>query len=72
MVNTKLLREKIDEHGFNMLFVAQKLGITYQGLLNKMQNKSEFTASEIQILTSLLNLTEKERNKIFFAHKVEL
>ena len=59
MTNTALLREKIDESGY-------KIGITYQGFLKKINNESEFKASEIQGLKELLNLTDEERDKIFF------
>ena len=52
-------------------YVADKLGITYQGFLNKINNESEFKASEIQTLKELLNLTNKERDKIFFTKKVD-
>lgn len=66
MTNTELLREKIDQSGYKLRFIAAKTGLTYQGLLNKINNESEFRASEIQILTVLLGLDETERNAIFF------
>ena len=66
MTNTELLREKIDQSGYKLQFIAAKTGLTYQGLLNKINNESEFRASEIQILTVLLDLNETERNAIFF------
>lgn len=67
MTNTKLLREKIDQSGYKLRFVAEKVGVTYQGLLNKINNRSEFRANEIQILYDLLGLSEEERVSIFFA-----
>lgn len=66
MTNTKLLREKIDLSGYKLQFIAKKLGLTYQGFLNKINNRSEFRAGEIQILYDLLGLTEEERVSIFF------
>lgn len=66
MTNTKLLREKVDQSGYKLRFIAEKAGITYQGLLNKINNKTEFRAGEIQALYNLLKLTEEERAKIFF------
>lgn len=68
MTNTELLREKIENSGYKLQFIAKSLGLTYQGLLNKINNRSEFRASEIQALYNLLGLTEKERVAIFFAH----
>lgn len=66
MTNTRLLRERIEQSGYKLRFIANKIGITYQGLLNKINNKSEFKATEIQMLHDLLNLTEAERIAIFF------
>ncbi len=65
MTDTELLRKKIKQSGYKIQFIAKKLGISYQGLLNKINNKSEFRAKEIQILHDLLNLTEDERVAIF-------
>ena len=67
LTDTSLLREKIDQSGYKMRYIASKLGITLQGFLNKINNKTEFKAKEIQILYNLLNLTESERERIFFA-----
>lgn len=66
MTNTNLLRKKIDESGYKLRFVASKLGITYQGFLKKINNETEFKASEMQILRELLNLTDAEFEQIFF------
>ena len=71
MTDTKLLREKIEQSGYKLQFIAKKVGITYQGLLNKINNKSEFRANKIQALYNLLGLTEKERIAIFFAANVD-
>ena len=71
MTNTCLLRNKIESSGYKMQFVAQKIGLTYQGFLNKLNNKSEFRANEIQRLYRLLDLTEQERVNIFFAEDVD-
>ena len=67
MTDTMLLREKIDQSGYRLRFIANKMGLTYQCFLNKINNKSEFKASEIQALHDLLDLTEDERIAIFFA-----
>ena len=50
MTNTELLREKIDQSGYKLRFIAKKIGITYQGLLNKINNRSEFRANEMIFL----------------------
>lgn len=66
MTNTELLREAIQRSGYKLQFIADRVGLTYQGLLNKINGKSEFRASEIQTLHRLLGLTEAEREAIFF------
>lgn len=72
MTNTKLLNEKIVESGLKRKFIAEKLGLSTYGLQRKIENISEFKASEISILCDVLDIkvaTEKE--KIFFANKVD-
>ena len=66
MTNTKLLRDKINESGYKLVFIAEKCGLTYQGLLNKINNKTDFTATEILALKKLLKLTSREVHSIFF------
>lgn len=67
MTDSRLLYEKIDKSGYKLRFIAEKIGVTYQCFLNKINNRSEFRASEIQMLYELLNMTEEERVAIFFA-----
>lgn len=71
MTNTTLLRRKIDESGYKLIFLAEKCGLTYQGFMKKVNNETEFKASEIQTLKELLNLTTEEVNAIFFAVHVD-
>ncbi len=72
MVNTELLSEKIEKSGLKDKYVAEQLNLSPQGFLNKKQNKSEFKASEIKVLSELLNLTGNDISQIFFAGSVEL
>ena len=67
MTDTNFLRKKIDESGYKLRFIAKKLGITYQGFLNKINNETEFKAGEIQILCNVLKLNIEEKEKIFFS-----
>lgn len=71
MVSTKMLRDKINDAGYKLQFVAEKCGLTYFGFMKKVNNETEFKASEIMILKVLLNLTDKEVNQIFFALDVD-
>lgn len=71
MTNTELLRKKIDDSGYKLTFIAKQLGITYQGFLNKINNETEFKATEIQVLCELLNIDIQEKENIFFVLNVE-
>ena len=71
MTNTNMLKKKIEESGYKLRFIANKLGITYQGFLKKINNETEFKASEIQTLCNLLNICLQDRESIFFAEVVD-
>ena len=71
LTNTELLRKRIDQSGYKMSFIAQKLKLSYQGLLNKINNKSEFKASEIQVLSDILALSDNDKAAIFFCRAVD-
>jgi DNA-binding Xre family transcriptional regulator len=72
MTDTELLWSIIDSKGIKRLAVAEAIGMSYQGFLNKMQHKRDFTASEIQRLCDFLNITSlEEKEKIFFAGNVD-
>lgn len=71
MVNTLYLDDKIQESGLKKSFIADNCGITYQTFSNKVNGKSEFTASEIKVITKLLGLNAKAMKDIFFAENVE-
>lgn len=70
MVNEQLLREKISESGYKMQFIAEKCGLTYQGLLNKLTGVRPFKTTEAGALKDLLKLSNDEFNHIFFADYV--
>lgn len=70
MTNTEALKQKIDESGYKMQFVAKQIGVSNQAFYNKIGNKTEFLASEIMKLSKLLQLDDDERNAIFFVERV--
>lgn len=72
MTNTILLEEYISKSGYKKSFIAQTLGITAYALALKINNKSEFKATEIDILCKLLNIGIEDRMRIFFAQLVDL
>ena len=71
MTNTELLKKKIDESGYKIAFLAEKTGITPQCFYKKLKDGSEWTYSQVKILSNLLNLTKSETDRIFFNLKVE-
>ena len=71
MTNVELLRQKIEESGYKIYFIAEKLGITPQGLYLKLNNTNQFKASEIQKLCRILDITDSgEMKAIFFVEEV--
>ena len=69
MTDTQKLRDAIARSGLKYKFLAELLGITSFGFQKKIENQTEFKASEIIKLSDALNLVPKERDKIFFAQK---
>ena len=67
MTNTVLLREAVARSGYKRAYIAQRIGLTYQGYLNKERGGSEFKQSEIEGLCEILGLTAQEKEDIFFA-----
>lgn len=66
MTNSDLFREAVAKAGIKYKFLAKSLGITPYGLQKKIDNQSEFKASEIYTASEILNLSEQDRNSIFF------
>lgn len=71
MTDSKKLSKEIDESGITITAIAKKLGITREGFYKKLNNETEFKASEISTLQRILNLSNEKRDEIFFAEKVE-
>ena len=64
MTNTEELNVAILRSGLTKREIAKRLGLSEQGLLLKITNKSEFKASEIDKMCEILKLSN---NSIFFA-----
>ena len=71
MTDSKKLRMYIRESGLKLSFIAYQVGISVQALINKIEGKTEFKASEISKLCKLLNIDLFGINAIFFANNVE-
>lgn len=70
MTDVKKLKEKIRDTGLTMTAIGRRTGITRETLYNKINGTSEFKASEIAAVSDILQLSNEERDKIFFAHTV--
>jgi len=71
LTDSTLLNEEIVDSGITITAIARKLGITREGLYKKINNETEFKASEILSMQKILNLTNKKRDSIFFANKIQ-
>ena len=67
MTNTPLLEQYIEKSGYKKAFIAKQIGLTAYGFALKINNKSEFKASEMTILCNLLKISAKDKEAIFFA-----
>lgn len=67
LTNSSELRDAIISAGFKYGYLAQALGITSYSLQKKIDNITEFKASEIKKLCELLCLDGERKDSIFFA-----
>ena len=67
MVNTEELRAIIKESGYKFEYLASQLEITRYSLRNKVENITEFKATEIMKLSEILNLDPMQTDAIFLA-----
>lgn len=72
MTNSKALRRWITDQGYKLKYIAEKLKITPYSLQKKIDNETEFKASEIAAFTNDLGMQKSIRDEIFFAPDVEL
>lgn len=71
MTNSELLSEVISEFGITIKALSKRIGITREGFYKKLNNETEFKASEISAIQQILQLTNEKRDEIFFGEKVE-
>lgn len=71
IVNSDMLNGAIVRSGLTQMEVARQIGLSIAAFNNKINNKSEFKASEIVMLTIILKLTRDEAYSIFFANVVD-
>lgn len=69
MFDYSFLRGKIVEKVGTCKNLAKKMGIAYQNLSEKMQNKVFFTQIQIYQIKNILELSEAEVCRCFFVEK---
>lgn len=67
MVNTHLLRDKIDDRRTTVSEVAAKMGVDKATLYRRIANGDTFTIGEVSRITEILNLSHEEAVSIFFS-----
>lgn len=72
MTETVKLEMAITRSGQTKKIIAEKIGISNMGFYKKINNITEFKASEIAMLQRILQLSDDERDAIFFAQKGDL
>ena len=71
MTNTRLLEIAITRANTSKKGLAEAIGLSTMGLYKKINNITEFKASEISKLAALLHLGDAERESIFFTQNVD-
>lgn len=66
-MRTERLESIIKEKRFTHTYLAKQLNLSYGSFLNKLQGKNEFKASEIDKLSSCLDLSNEELISAFFS-----
>ena len=72
MTNTEELKKAIKKSGMKIGAILEMMNMrNYSTLKDKIENRREFTASEIMMLCDILRLNKDEMEKIFFAPVAE-
>lgn len=68
MTNTTELEVAIKRSGLTKRKLAKELSLSEMGLYKKINNITEFKASEIYKLCRILEIEDEDMNEIFFNH----
>ena len=71
MTDFDALRKRIDDSGMTIVAICEKSGMLRETLYNRFKGIGDFTATEMVALSNVLNLSNEERDAIFFAKQVE-
>ncbi|MBQ9425686.1 MAG: DUF739 family protein [Erysipelotrichaceae bacterium] len=66
MTNSLKLKARIIEKGYTMTSLAKLIGISFQSMSYKVNNKREFNQTEIASICVALDINDYERSAYFF------
>lgn len=72
MTDTKQLKSVMVAQGITLNKLAENTDINRSSLSYKINNKVEFTTSEIAKIQKVLKMSVEQRDRIFFASEVDL
>lgn len=67
MFNSNLLRAKLIEKGVSVIEICKHINVCEATYYRKVARNGDFSRREIQTISDVLNLTDAEKNEIFFA-----
>ena len=68
-MDCSILKERIEREGIKKVKLAERVGLTPQGLNNKLNGDSEFNRKELEALKDALHLSDREFMSLFFSAK---
>lgn len=66
MIDSELLKEKIEKSGYRFSWIAKQLNLSPFGMRKKINCETEFKVSEVKKISELLKLSDTERKKNIF------
>ncbi len=69
-MQVELLQKIMKEERVSKQMAAKALGINRESLRQRLKGATEFTLREIELISELLSLNEKQIRLIFFEEKV--
>ena len=67
MTNLDELKKVIKDSGIPITIISKRTHMDRRSLYNKINGKTEFKVSEMDSLSKVIGLNEKQKSEIFFA-----
>ena len=69
MANCEMLKELIEERGLKQRYIAQKMGVSDKKM-HELLNGGRWRLDEVVTFCTVMNLSKKQREEIFFGQEV--